>query len=187
MLKKQIRVIGIDDSPFDKFRDKKAMIIGVFFRGGDFLDGVLSSSVAVDGSDSTSKMAAMVNKSKFYPQLRAIMLKGIAAGGFNLIDIQKLSKSTKVPVIVVMRKLPRLDEIRSALKKLGMKRKIKLLEKAGKITKVGNLYIQFTGCSLQKAKEILRITCTHSYIPEPIRVAHIMASGVAFGESRGKP
>ena len=66
MVKKEIRVLGIDDAPFDKFKDKKCLIIGVFFRGGNFLDGVLSSKVAVDGSDSTAKMIKMVRKQAVY-------------------------------------------------------------------------------------------------------------------------
>ena len=186
MVKKEVRVLGIDDAPFDKFNDGKTMVIGVFFRGGSFMDGVLSTTVKVDGSDSTSQIAKMVKKSKFYPQLQAIMLDGIAVAGFNVIDVKKLSEKTKIPVIVVMRHFPKVQEIEAALKKLGMERKIKLLKNAGEIMKVGKIYVQVYGCDLDKAKKILKVTCSRSFIPEPIRVAHLMASGITYGESRGK-
>ncbi|KHO45936.1 MAG: hypothetical protein QS98_C0006G0001, partial [archaeon GW2011_AR3] len=92
-MKREIRVIGIDDAPFDKFRDKTAMLVGIVYRGGQFMDGVLSSRARVDGEDATGKIASMVKKCKFRPQLRCIFLKGIAVAGFNVIDINRLSKA----------------------------------------------------------------------------------------------
>jgi len=185
-MKKEIRLLGIDDAPFDKFKDKKTLIVGVFFRGGSSIDGILSEIVAVDGADSTTKIINMVKQSKFYPQLKAILLKGLAVGGFNMIDIEKVSSKTKVPVIVVMRRLPYTEKMKKALIKLGKKSSIKLIEKAGRIHKAGNLYIQFSGTTLEKAKEILRISITRGHIPEPIRIAHLMAGGITLGQSRGK-
>ncbi|MFH1181999.1 MAG: DUF99 family protein [Candidatus Woesearchaeota archaeon] len=185
-MKQEIRVLGIDDSPFDKWKDKKTLILGVFYRGGNFLDGVLSSYAKVDGSDATMKIACMALKSKFYTQLRAIMLNGIAVGGFNIVDIRKLNKKTGIPVIVVMRKLPKMGEIEAALKKLKMGKKIRLIKSAGEIRKSGKVFIQVAGTSFEEAAEIVKLTATHSFVPEPIRVAHLVASGLAFGESRGK-
>ncbi len=186
MVKNEARILGIDDSPFDKFRDKKVLVIGTFFRGGSSLDGVMTTTAAVDGSDATARIIRMVKKSKFYTQLRVIMLNGIAVGGFNVVDIRQLHKKTKIPVIVVMRNYPEVGKIRSTLARLGMNSKIRLIEKAGVIRKVGNIHIQLAGCSLEKAKELLKISCTRSHIPEPIRAAHLIAAGIKLGESRGK-
>ncbi|MBI2144299.1 DUF99 family protein [Candidatus Woesearchaeota archaeon] len=186
MVKREARILGIDDSPFDKFRDKEVLVIGTFFRGGSSLDGVMTTTAAVDGSDATARIIAMVKKSKFRTQLRAIMLNGIAVGGFNVIDIQKLSAATRIPVVAVMRDYPELGKIKATLERIGMKRKIRLIEKAGTIHKAGKVYVQISGCSLEKAKELLKISCTRSNIPEPIRVAHLMAAGIKLGESSGK-
>ncbi len=186
MVKTEARILGIDDSPFSKFKDKRALVIGTFFRGGSSLDGVLTTTVAVDGSDSTAKIIRMVKKSKFHTQLQAIMLNGIAVGGFNVIDIQKLSAETKIPVIVVMRNYPEAGRMSATLARLGMNAKARLVEKAGNIHKAGRVYMQFSGCSLETARELLMISCTRSYIPEPIRVAHLIAAGVKLGESKGK-
>lgn len=186
MVKKEARILGIDDSPFDKFKDKEVLVIGTFFRGGSSLDGIMTTTAAVDGIDATAKITKMVKKSKFYTQLRAIMLNGIAVGGFNVIDIRKLNNATKIPVVVVMRDYPELGKIKSTLARLGMKNKIRLIEKAGVIRKVGNVHVQISGCSLEKAKELLKISCTRSYIPEPIRTAHLIAAGIKLGESKGK-
>jgi endonuclease V-like protein UPF0215 family len=185
-MKKQIRVLGIDDCPFDKFNDKEVRVIATLYRGGDFIDGVLSTEVEVDGDDSTKKIIKMINNCKFKPQIQAILLDGIAFGGFNVIDIFELFKNTKIPVIVVMRKYPELEKIKKALKKIGMKQKIILLEKAGKIYSYEKIHFQTAGILEKNAKEILKITSTHSYIPEAIRVAHIIGQGMVFGESKGK-
>ena len=37
-----------------------------------------------------------------------------------------------------------------------------------------------------KTKEFLKVTTVHSYIPEPLRIAHIIAAGLVKGESRGR-
>ena len=187
MLKREIRILGIDDSPFDKFKDKKSLVIGTFFRGGSSIDGVLSTTVSVDGNNSTEKLAALINRSKFKPQLQAVLLDGIAVAGFNVVDINKLYEKTKIPVIVVMRDYPDMIKMKAALKRLGMERKIQLIEKAGEIHRAGNVYIQVAGTSLEKAREIIRITCTRSNIPEPLRTAHLIAAGIKKGESSGKP
>lgn len=185
-MKKEIRIVGIDDAPFDKFNDKRVLVVGTVFRGGNFMDGLLSTYVTVDGDDSTKKLAAMINGCKFKPQLQAIMLDGIAVGGFNVVDIVKLSKETKLPVIVVMRDYPDFKKIENALVKLRKEKKLIIMKRAGKITKAGNIHIQAAGITPKKAKEFLKISCTHSFLPEPIRVAHLIARGVVTGESRGK-
>ena len=184
-MKKEIRVVGIDDSSFNKFRDKKVTVIGTFFRGGNFIDGVLSTTADVDGANSTKKISEMIIKSRFRPQLQAILLNGIAVGGFNVIDIEKLHKKTGIPVVVVIRKYPDFSKIYSALKKIKMHRKIKLIEKAGEPVKIGRIYVQYKGIAEENVRKLLKITCTHSYIPEPIRVAHLIGQGIAMGESKG--
>jgi endonuclease V-like protein UPF0215 family len=184
-MKKEIRVLGIDDSPFDKFKDRYATVIGVFFRGGNYADGVVSTKIRVDGMNSTSKLADMINRSRFKSQLRCMFLDGINMAGFNVIDIHKLYSLTKIPVVVLVRRKPDLDNIKRILKRLGMQRKIKLLDKAGAPKKAGRVYIQFAGISFDEAKKIIKTTATRSYLPEPLRIAHLIGAGLVKGESKG--
>jgi len=186
MLKKEIRVIGIDDSPFDKFKGGKVLVIGTVFRGGLYLDGVLSTKVNIDGNDATKKIIEMINKCKFKPQLQCIFLDGIAVGGFNVIDVKELNNKTKIPVIVIIRRNPNIEKIKKTLIRINKKNKIKLIEKAGSVVPVGEIYIQLSGLNIERAKEMLKIVCTRSLIPEPVRIAHLIASGITSGESRGK-
>ncbi|MFW6013813.1 MAG: DUF99 family protein [Nanoarchaeota archaeon] len=188
-LKKEVRVIGIDDISFDKFNDKTTKILGVIYRGGHFMDGVVSETIKVDGNDSTEKIISMIINSRFSKQIKYIMLDGIAVGGFNVIDVELLSRKTGLGVVVVMRDYPQIIKIKQNLENLGMKEKIPLLKSAGSIHKLdfedGVIYFQNCGLKKENAEELLRVTCTHSLIPEPIRVAHLMGQGIVLGESKG--
>jgi len=186
MVKKEIRVIGIDDSPFDKFNDSQVLIVGVVMRGGSWIDGVLSTKVSVDGNDSTKRLIEMINNCKFKPQLQCVFLNGIAVAGFNVVDVKELSKKTGLPLIIVIRRNPDISNIKKTLVKIGKKEKIKLIEKAGEVIQIGDIFVQLTSIKLEKAKEFLKIACTRSLIPEPIRLAHLIASGIIAGESKGR-
>ena len=184
-MKKEVRILGIDDGPFDKFKKGKVLVVGTIFRGGSFLDGIISTKVTVDGSNATKKLIALVNKTKHKPQLQYIILDGIALGGFNVIDIEALHKKTSLPVIVVIRRMPDIQKITETLKKINQESKIALIKKAGQVYPVHKIFVQLKGLSIPEAEEVLKISCTRSMLPEPIRVAHIIASGIVTGESKG--
>lgn len=187
-MKRELRVIGIDDAPFDKFDplQKYVLVVGTIFRGGSFMDGMLSTHVEKDGEDATFRIVEMINNCKFKPQLQAIFLGGIAVAGFNVINPIVVNKETGIPVIVVIRDYPDYKKMFTALEKIGMKKKISIIEKLPKPTKVNSIYIQNIGISKKDSLKLLNITCTHSNFPEPLRVAHLIAAGISEGESRGR-
>lgn len=188
-IKKEIRILGLDDSPFPPHTTQPVMIIGTVFRAGEWLDGVLRTFIQGDGRDSTSKIISMVNQTRHKDQLGVIMLDGITFGGFNVINIQKLYETTEIPVIVIMRKYPDFNKIKKALKHFkDWDERWKDVEDAGEVYKIENnedIYIQINGIELEDAKEIIKLSTTRSAIPEPVRVAHLIASGVVTGESKG--
>ena len=188
MIKKEIRIIAWDDCAF-RFSQKRVLIIGAIFRGGSFLDGLLSTRIKKDGLDATEKIADSILKSRHYDQLSLIMLDGITFAGFNLVDIKELNRKTKLPVIVVQRKRPDMTRFKKTMKIFrDNKKRISIVKNAGRLftfSKDGkNIFYQRIGIDNKKSREILKITCTRSNLPEPIRVAHLIASGLS-GESRG--
>lgn len=185
-MKNQVRVIGIDDGPFVKGEKGEVIVIGTIYRGGDFMDGLISCYVKQDGDDATEKITDMINKCKFKPQLQAIFVDGIAVAGFNIIDIKKLSKETELPVINIIRNYPDYDKFFKAMEKAGKEKYKKTIKELDKPVKIKDVHVQYVNISLEEVKEFLRITCTRSHVPEPIRVAHLIASGVVDGESRGR-
>ncbi|MGZ7067369.1 MAG: endonuclease dU [Methanobacterium sp.] len=188
-IKPEIRILGIDDAPFPPHTQNKVMLVGTVFRGGIWLDGVLRTHITGDGEDSTRKIIQMVNKTRHKGQIGVIMLDGVTFGGFNLANIKEIFEKTGIPVIVIMRKFPNFERIKKALLNFEdhEKRWNSILD-AGKVYKIENrepIYIQIRGIDLEDAKEIVALSTTRSAIPEPIRVAHLIAAGVETGESRG--
>lgn len=189
IIKQEIRILGVDDSPFPSHTTEKVMLVGTVFRAGNWLDGVLSTYIDGDGTDATEKITDMVRNSRNLGQLGVIMLDGITFGGFNLVNIRKIYESTGVPVIVIMRKIPNFESIKKALKRFDdwEYRWANILE-AGEVYKVENtepVYMQIHGIEMEDAEDIVRLSTTRSAIPEPLRVAHIIAAGIITGESRG--
>ena len=189
-IKDEIRILGIDDAPFNLYTDRTTMLIGTIFRGGKWLDGVLKTEVEVDGTDSTERISEMVKKTK-HKDLRIIMLDGLGFGGFNLVDMKQLFEETKLPVIVIVRKMPDFEAIKKAIKNLEHRGFYeRCMKTAGKPKRLETkprkfIHIQHFGIDFSDAAEIVKLSATRSLIPEPIRVAHLIASGVVLGESRG--
>lgn len=185
MLKAEVRIIAWDDCAF-RFAQKKVLIVGVIFRGGSFIDGLLSTHVNKDGDDATDKIALSILSSRHYDQLSYIMLNGITLAGFNVVDMKELNRKTKLPVIAVQRKKPDMEEFMKALRNFqDYKEKSARTKHAGRFYSCGDIIFQKSGLGIGECRELLKLTCTHSNIPEPLRVAHLIASGLS-GESRGR-
>jgi endonuclease V-like protein UPF0215 family len=186
VIKPEIRVLGVDDGVFTPRSKGLVPIVGVVFRGGYWLDGVMHTNVKIDGLDATKKMASMIISSPHYKQLRVIMLNGITFAGFNVVDIKELNAKTKLPVIAITREKPNFAEIREALKNLPKsEERWKAIENAGKVYEAftrnesEKIYMQICGILEEDAKKILQLTSTRSNIPEALRVAHLIASGIS--------
>jgi hypothetical protein len=48
------------------------------------------------------------------------------------------------------------------------------------------VYMQCAGIGPDQAAKIIKLTATHGNIPEPLRVAHIIATGIVCGETCGR-
>jgi endonuclease V-like protein UPF0215 family len=186
VIKPEIRVLGVDDGAFIPHVEGQVSVIGVVFRGGYWLDGVLHTKIAVDGFDATEKITSMITDSSHYRQLRVIMLNGITFAGFNVVDVKALNAATKLPVITVTREKPDLAEIHKALQNLPRsEERWKAILSAGEPVEVSTrnakakIYVQTAGVSKEDAQKILRLTSTRSNIPEALRVAHLIASGIS--------
>ena len=206
-----MNVIGFDDGPFEHAHRGDVLLVGVVCAGVR-LDGVVSGRIRRDGTDSTRRMIELVERSQFRKHVRAVMLQGIAVGGFNVVDVHELSKTLAVPVLVIVRRPPDLKAVERALfstdppnrpRVRGARRKWELIQRAGAIEPLGmsrrdsrrptglrgspqRLWIQRVGLSLAEARALVARTTLHGNVPEPLRLAHLIAGGIAAGKSRGR-
>jgi hypothetical protein len=189
-IKPEIRVIGVDDGPFKPHTKGKTLLVGAVLRGGQWLDGILSTSVSVDGRDATQRIIKMVNESRHKGQLRVIMTDGATFAGFNVVDIREIFKRTGIPVVAVSRDRPNMKEIKQAIKNLpDWRARWNILRRAGNIYSVesrsgARIFMQIAGVKKNDAEKIIKTTATRSFVPEPLRVAHLIARGV--GENAKK-
>ncbi len=193
-IKPEIRVIAFDDGPFEFRGEGKTILIGAVFRGGQFMDGLLKAEIEIDGLDAEGKIISLVRKCKFKDG-RVIMLDGITFAGFNIVNIQKIFEKTKLPVIAVTRKKIDFEKFFAAAAKTSRPAKIlECVRAAGTVytadfklgNKKGKFFFQCAGLQPRDAAEILSVCTTRAFVPEPLRVAHLIASGVVLGQSVGR-
>jgi endonuclease V-like protein UPF0215 family len=79
-----------------------------------------------------------------------------------------------------------LEKIRKALKNLSnTEERWNAILSGGETIEVSTrnekakVYMQTVGVSIEDAQKILRLTSTRSYVPEALRVAHLIASGIS--------
>ncbi|MCW3997784.1 MAG: DUF99 family protein [Candidatus Bathyarchaeota archaeon] len=185
LIKPEIRIIGLDDTSFIPHSKGKIGVIGVVFRGGYWLEDLMKTEITIDGFDATENISSMIINSPHYQQLQLIMLNGIMFGGFNIVNMKQLSLTTKLPILSVIRKKPVFSSIQKALRNFpNFKERWKAILDAGKIIETtarnskSKIYFQAIGISEKDAQKIIRLTSTMSNIPEVLRVAHIVASGI---------
>ena len=185
VIKPEIRVLGIDDGKFTPHSKDQVLVVGVVFRAGLWLEGIMHTALTVDEFDATEKIADMIINSPHHQQLRVILLNGITFAGFNIVDIKNLNLLAHLPVIAVTNKKPNLARVQKALEKLpNSEERWKAVLSAGRIIPVTTrsenqeIYMEIAGILEQTAKEVLKLTSIRSNIPEALRVAHLIASGL---------
>lgn len=184
-IKPEIRVLGIDDGGFVPHTKGAVDVVGVLYRGGQWFEGLMRTEITIDGLDATRKIADMVKNSPFYGEIRIIVIDGVTVAGFNVVDIRELSRRVNLPVISVVREKPDFEDIRSALKNLSDSEiRWQSMENAGELYEVETrqgekpIYIHTAGILAEDAEKVMKITSTRSLVPEALRVAHIIASGL---------
>ncbi|MFO0567591.1 MAG: DUF99 family protein [Polyangiaceae bacterium] len=181
-----MNTIGFDDGPFDQSFRGDVPLVGVVCARTR-IDGVLIGKVRRDGRDATRRIAELVSRSPFHVQAHAILLQGIAVGGFNVVDVQALHEALERPVLVVVRRPPDLARIRRVLleKVPGGARKWRLIERLGPPEPLDGVWVQRVGLDLSRARQVLRASRLHGSFPEPLRLAHLIAGAVGRGTSKG--
>ncbi len=185
--KRYSNVIGFDDGPFAHQHRGDVPIVGTIFAGPRF-DGVLVGRVRRDGANSTRQLISLVTGSRFREHLQLILLNGIALAGFNVVDVRALHRRLQLPVLVVTRRAPDFASIREALlaRVPGGRRKWGLIESVGEMEPAEDVYVQRVGLSHDEASQVVRRFALNGHVPEPLRVAHMIAGALVTGESKGR-
>ncbi|MBO3757691.1 MAG: DUF99 family protein [Thermoproteota archaeon] len=176
--KKAIRVLGIAES----FREtsKKSILAGVVMRGDFLIDGFSFSFVTLRGNDATDSLIKLYTKLN-RKDINVLMIGGIVISLYNIIDIDEVYKSLKIPIITVtynesegleehiIRNFPNdYQERLEVYRRLGKREKLML--KTNK-----EVFVRAEGISIESCKALLNRFTLNGKIPEPIRVARLLA------------
>ncbi len=180
---KQLRVIGFDDAPFERRHGAVVQVLGVVCVGTRF-EGVVAGRVRKDGLSATREIERLLVGSKFLPQLHLVLFDGLAFGGLNVIDLERLARVLQRPCVAVMRKAPDLEGIERVIARLpSATRRRSMLRRAGAVHAYPPFYFQVRGGEPDEIAEALaRITDT-GHVPEALRIAHLIGGAIVRGTS----
>ncbi len=175
------RVAAVDDGAFGR-RDRLAPIAAVVVSAPERLEAVRVGHVTVDGTDGTARVVALLRSLAGREGIRAVLLDGAVLGGFNVLDLDAIRRAAGVPVVAVTRRPPDFARIRAALAKWfprSAARRYALLRRhrLARVATGGEpIWAAASGCTAEDAAWLVRRTTAHGYWPEPLRLAHLVAS-----------
>jgi endonuclease V-like protein UPF0215 family len=176
--------VGVDDGPFER-GDRFAPVVAIVFSAPNYVEGILRTRVTVDGTDATHRIASLLLRSPFLEGARALLLDGIAVGGFNLVDLDRLHAAIRRPVVTVTRRPPEFEAIRKALRTYFPKdfRERWKLVSAHRLFRIPTgaqpLLASVVGATRRDAVALVRRTTVRGFLPEPLRLARLVARALA--------
>ncbi len=181
------RVAAVDDGAFAR-GDRRAPVAAVIVALPDRLEAVRVGSVRVDGTDGTRRVLALLRALGSWEGVRAVLLDGAVVGGFNVLDLGAIARAVRVPVVAVTRRPPDFARIAAALRRWfprTARRRLATLRRhrlAPVPTGAEPILAAAVGCTAQDAAGLVRRTAVQGFWPEPLRLAHLIASsGYASG------
>lgn len=175
---RNFRIVGVENGSFRK-TSQKALLAAVLFQK-EWIEDVGFSYITIDGFDATEKLVQILSGWKF----DVVMLAGLSFGGFNLVDPHEVFKCFRKPIIVVSRTKPNNVAVKRALHRhfADWERRWRIFEKAAPVYRVETappLYIELVGVDFSTAVEILKAEMFVCRVPEPLRVARLIARGLS--------
>ena len=184
------RVAAVDDGAFNR-RHRWAPVALVVMSAPALIEAVALSRVRVDGTDATDVVTQLVRTCPASQGAHVVLVDGITMGGFNVLDLGRLARGVSLPVIALTRRPPDLERVRSALQKYFPRdfrlrwRNIRKYPLFRVPTTGDPLWAAAVGCTPEEAAALIRRTALRGFWPEPLRLAHLVASAGA-APSRAK-
>jgi endonuclease V-like protein UPF0215 family len=179
--KKGLRGLAIAES----FRPNttKSILCGIVMRRDFIVDGVIFGETTIKGDDATEKILQMF-KELDRPDVSYLLISGLILSLYNIVDIKKIHNVLKIPVIgltyresygienSIKHNFP--DSFEFKIKNysnLNNREKIN-------INKTSEAFVRFEGCTIHEVQYLLKNLTLSGSIPEPIRVAKLIANSL---------
>jgi len=175
------RVAAVDDGAFAR-TDRVAPLAAVIVSLPEHLEAACLGTVRVDGTEGTQRVVALLRSLGSFEGVRAVLVDGAVVGGFNVLDLDAIQRAVRVPVVAVTRRPPDFARIASALRRWFPRtaaRRLALLRRhrLSPVPTAGEpILAAASGCTSADAAWLVRRTAVQGYWPEPLRIAHLLAS-----------
>ena len=178
--KKGIRVLGISES-FIKNKSKKSILTGLIMRADLVIDGFSFAKTTVGGMDATECVLEIYHKLG-REDINLVFLNGCVISWFNIIDLKRVYRDIARPIIcITYEKSEGLEKYLTAYfgpkeaedriakyKENGEREEFKL--HTGKL-----IFVRYLGLDRKDAIQALNKFTLDGSIPEPLRVARLLA------------
>jgi len=181
--KRGIRVLGIAES----FRrgSEKSVLAGIVMRSDFIIDGIGFTQITVGGMDATAGILRLF-RSLHRADINVLMLNGCVISWFNIIDLNEVYNKLNIPLICLTYEE---SGVKSATLETHIARhfdarerdsRIEIYKRLGdriQIKLKGNfeIFVRFLGMEKVEADALVRKFTIQGKVPEPLRVAKIVA------------
>lgn len=186
--KKGVRVLGIAESFLKTMPQSR--LAGVVMRKDLRVDGFGLAKISVGGDDATEGVLKIF-RSLERSDINAILLNGSVISWFNIVDLGLVRDETGLPVISLtyeesegleayIREYFPYPEVKiERYRRLGTRKPFRL--------KTGfEVYARFLGATAEETKGLLNSFTLEGKVPEPLRVARLLARTILKEEVEGQ-
>jgi uncharacterized protein len=173
-----IRALGVAES--FKAEQRSSILAGVVMRRDLVIDGFALGHTSVGGDDATKSILALYRRLR-RNDVNLLMVSGAILSLYNIIDVDELSRRSRLPVICltyketagiegsIRKRFPGAAETKlEAYRKLGPRTRISLVSGH-------SVYIRGAGIGADEVKPVLDMFTLQGSVPEPVRVARLLA------------
>ena len=181
-----IRALGVAES----FRQgqKRSVLAGVVMRSDFVIDGVALGRTLVGGDDATASIASLFRRLR-RNDINLMLDSGAILSLYNIIDVDILCRKTKLPVVCLTYR--ETSGIEGSIRRHfpeGAEKKVEAYRKLGrrvgvKLSTGHRVYVRASGIESGPVKHVLDLFTLQGSVPEPVRVAKLLARALQSTQS----
>lgn len=173
------KVLAVEGGSFRKGVDRRVPS-AFLFAEGIRPKRLIVKWVEVDGLDATERLKEAIREGEMKEGI--VIAGSVPIAGFNLIDAREVLREFGLPTVFVLRERPDKDAVRSALMRhfKDWGRRLEVIEAAGPVVEVvlaegERIFIEAVGIGEAEAKKIVEGLTIFGKLPEPLRIARMVA------------
>jgi endonuclease V-like protein UPF0215 family len=163
---------------------ERSLLSAVVMRADKIIDGIVFGSAKLEGFDATLQVYRMFRR-LHRNDINLILLSGCIISLYNIVDVDVLHEKTRIPVIcLTYKESAGIDQaLRNRFGK-DEKHRLELYHRLGvrsavKLKSGYRVFVRLSGISQRQAEDVLNIFTLQGAVPEPVRVAKLIArSGI---------